>query len=392
LSFNHTTVNNSIDMMVPSGGTPMREGLYRAVKMLRDNPRSGAVSAVVLLSDGDWNTGGDPLGASGAVAFPADSITSSTSIIQWAKQKNISIYTIRLGSDGNEAALKSYASLTGGKYYYAATPSDLDAIYTAIAGDLQTEAGVATKADLNYGTVNVNQVPTSGVFDYLYKNGVSTMNKSYWKNNTPIYGPNYYDQTADWSDKVLSFNVGTIKLNQTWMTSYMLKVNKPGNIDVFGTGSYISFNNNASQLLLPKTLITALPDMSTTGGVNFTKTLTIHNLTATVNENNNLADLSVDIQILPSSPNLSVVADIYITDEDQHTTTWIKSIELSPVINGKMHITTIDLSQYQRGKQYTFYVDFVNKQPGTNPVYWAQLSSNNFVMMKKPAGVYIRLE
>jgi Mg-chelatase subunit ChlD len=393
LSFNHTTVNNSIDQMVPSGGTPMREGLYRAVKMLRENPRSGAVPAVILLSDGDWNTGGNPKGASGAVSFPADGITSSTSIIDWAKQKNISIYTIGLGVSPTTAAyLTDYATQTGGKYYNAATAADLDTIYTSIAGDLQTEAGVATNADLNYGTVNVNQVATSGVFDYVYKNGVSTMVKSYWKNETLIYGPDYYDQTADWSDKVLSFNVGTVKLNQTWMTSYMLKVNKPGNIDVFGPGSYISFNGNTSQLLLPKTLITALPDMSTTGGVNVTKTLTINNLTAVVNEDDNIADLSVDIQILPSSPNLSVVADIYITDGDQHTTTWIKSVELAPVVNGRMHITSIDLSQYQRGKQYTFYVDFVNKQPGTNPVYWAQLSSNNFVMMKKPAGVYIRLE
>ncbi len=211
LSFNHTTVNNSIDQMVPSGGTPMREGLYRAVKMLRTSPRAGAIPAVILLTDGDWNTGGDPLGASGAVSFPADGITSTTSIIQWAKQKNISIYTIRLGSAGNEAALKVYANQTGGKYYWAATPADLDTIYTSIAGDLQTEAGVSTRADLNYGTVNVNQVPTGDVFDYVYKNGVSTMNKSYWKNETPIYGPNYYDQTIDWSDKVLSFNVGTVK-------------------------------------------------------------------------------------------------------------------------------------------------------------------------------------
>lgn len=393
LSFNHTTVNNSIDQMVPSGGTPMREGLYRAVKMLRDNPRSAAIPAVILLSDGDWNTGGNPLGASGAVAFPADGITSTTSIIQWAKAKNISIYTIGLGVTPTTAAyLTSYATQTGGKYYSAATPADLDVIYTSIAGDLQTEAGVSTNADLNYGTVNVNQVPTGGVFDYVYKNGVSTMNKSYWKNETPIYGPNYYDQTSDWSDKTLSFNVGTIRLNQTWMASYLLKVNKPGNIDVFGVGSYISFNGNTSQLYLPKTLITALPNMDTTGGVNVTKTLTIDALTAVVNESNNLADLFVDIQILPSSPNLSVIADIYITDEDQHTTTWIKSVEIAPVVNGRMHVTSVDLSQYPRGKQYTFYVDFVNKQPGTNPKYWAQLSSNNFVMMKKPTGVYIRLE
>jgi Mg-chelatase subunit ChlD len=394
LSFNHATVDNSIDQMVPAGGTPMREGLYWSVKMLRDNPRSAAVPAVILLSDGDWNTGGNPEGASDAVAFPADSITSTTSIIQWAKQKNITIYTIGLqiaAGSTIENYLKSYATQTGGIYYPASTPAELDSIYTSIAGNLQTEAGVATKADLNYGMVNVNQQPVSGVFDYVYQSPVSTMNRTYYtKNDTTIRGPYYYNQTADWNDKNLSFDVGTIKLNQSWETTYMLKVLKPGNIDVFGVGSKISFNNNTVFLSLPKTLITALPDMSTTGSANVTKTLTIDNLTVTTN--GNLANLSVDIQIKPEELNLNVLVDIYITDEDQHTTTWIKTVNLTPVINGPMFITTIDISQFQLGKEYTFYVDFINKQPGTNPIYWAQLTSNRFVRLPKPSGKYIRLE
>ena len=396
LSFNYATVNNSIDQMVPAGNTPMREGLYRAVKMLRDNPRSAAVPAVILLSDGDWNTGGDPLGASGAVAFPADSITSTTNLTNWAKQKNIKIYTIGLQITAGstiENHLKSYATFTGGKYYPASTPADLDSVYTSIAGDLQEEAGVATKADLCYGMVNVNQQPVSGVFDYVYQSPVSTMNRTYYtKNDTTIKGPYYYNQISDWNDKNLSFDVGTIKLNQSWETTYMLKVLKSGNIDVFGVGSKISFNNNTVFLSLPKTLITALPDMSTNGSANVTKTLTITNLNVTLAENETIAHLTVDIQILPETPNLSVIADIYITDEDQHTTTWIKSVEINPVVNGRMNITSIDLTQFQLGKKYKFYVDFVNKQPGTNPIYWAQLNTNSFVRLLKATGKYIRLE
>jgi hypothetical protein len=322
---------------------------------------------------------------------------SNQNMSYFANASRIRVYSIAFTEASQNTkvtyVLTTMSDATGGFYRYAKNEADLNTFYEEIAGTLKEEAGVNTLADLNYGTVNVNQVPDSNVFSYVYSSPVSTMNRTYYaKNGTTIRGPYSYNQSQDWNDKILSFNVGTIKVNQVWETTYKLKVLKPGNIDVFGIGSQISFNNHASTMLLPKTLITALPNMDTTGGVNFTKTLTIHNLTATVNENNNLADLSVDIQILPSSPNLSVIADIYITDEDQHTTTWIKSVELAPVINGKMHITSIDLSQYQRGKQYTFYVDFVNKQPGTNPVYWAQLSSNNFVMMRKPAGVYIRLE
>ncbi len=72
-----------------------------------------------------------------------------------------------------------------------------------------------------------------GVFTYVYQNPVSTMNRTYWR-TTPsvnINGPYYYDQTADWADNNLSFDVGTLKLNQVWMTTYMLKVNKVGPIN-----------------------------------------------------------------------------------------------------------------------------------------------------------------
>ena len=125
----------------------------------------------------------------------------------------------------------------------------------------------------------------------------------------------------------------------------MLQVLKPGNIDVFGIGSKISFNNNTVSMLLPKTLITALPDMSKNGSENVTKTLTIDNLTVT--SEGNMANLSVDIQIRPEELNLNVIADIYVTDEDQHKTTWIKSVNLTPVVNGKMNIALIDISQFQ---------------------------------------------
>jgi hypothetical protein len=312
-----------------------------------------------------------------------------------AKAQGITIYAagFKLGGQvDNETLLKLVSAPDC--FYYTPDTSKLDQVLLSIQGRIQNEAGVNTSADLDYETVSVNQQPVSGVFKYVYKNPVSTMNRTYMKDNPAnnIKGPYYYDQTADWADETLSFDVGTIKINQVWETTYMLQVLKPGNIDVFGIGSQISFNNKTATLSLPKTLITALPDMNTTGSENITKTLTIDALTAVVNESNNLADLFVDIQILPSSPNLSVIADIYITDEDLHTTTWIKSVEITPVVNGRMHVTSVDLSQYPRGKQYTFYVDFVNKQPGTNPKYWAQLSSNNFVMMKKPTGVYIRLE
>jgi Mg-chelatase subunit ChlD len=415
MTFNSTDVKIEFDKIVPDHGTPMRKALKVAIDNMRANGRTKAVKAIIILSDGDYNWYGDPLrrdSTQGQTSWSAtdfgnldddwykfsDLNTTDQNMSRYAKDYGIKIYSIAFADDvssGGKETLEKLALGAGGKYYEASATNIAD-VYTAIAGDLKTEAGVDTKADLKYQSVYVNQLAVNDVFNYTYKNPVSSMNRTYWtSNNTNILGPYYYDQTADYLvDKILSFNAGTIKLNQSWETTYMLQVNKPGNIDVFGIGSTISFNNNTSILLLPKTLITALPNMNTTGQVNVTKTLTIDNLSATKvgNDNSTIYQLAVDVQILPSSPNLTVIADIYITDEDQHTTTWIKSVTMAPIVNGRMEITTIDLSKYQLGKQYTFYVDFVNKQPGTNPVYWAQLTSNRFIMQPKPVGVYIRLD
>jgi len=406
LTYNATDVKLEFDKIVPDHGTPMRDAIYKSILNLTQSGRPKAVKAVVILSDGDYNWYGDPLAHNAGNGhtswdptsygdldsdwhFYSDLNATNQNMTLYAKNNGIKIYSIAFA--GERSTLRTLAEGSGGKYY-PATAANIADVYTAIAGDLKTEAGVNTQADLDYGTVNINQAPTSGVFTYTYRSGVSTMNKTTWKDGTLISGPHYYNQNADWVDNNLSFNVGTIKLNQVWMATYMLKVNKPGNIDVFGVGSHISFNNNASQLFLPKTLITALPDMNTTGSVNVTKTLTITDLNVTLAENETIAYLTVDIQILPSSPGMSVIADIYITDEDQHTTTWIKSVEINPVVNGRMNVTSIDLTQFQLGKKYTFYVDFINKQPGTNPIYWAQLKTGDFVRLAKATGKYIRLE
>jgi hypothetical protein len=431
LSKNFTSVNASLDSLIASGATETRDALKVSIDTIRakPNPNPKAVKAIILLTDGNWNWNGTPLGRgtgwptnashtySGSYLEPdnyrwfdglggtltlvdgiwrcTDGEATNQNMTNYAKNSDVRLYMISFGSGLDSTAVDAMilmSTSTGGFYENAPDEAKLSEIYTRIAGELKTEASAETHVDLNYGMVNVNQQPVSDVFNYVSKNLVSTMNRTYMKDNSAvsIKGPYYYDQTADWNDKVLSFDVGTVKLNQVWETTYMLRVLKPGNIDVFGIGSKISFNNNTVTMLLPKTLITALPDMSTTGSENVTKTLTIDNLTVT--QDGNLANLSVDIQIKPEDLNLNVMVDIYITDEDQHTTTWIKTVNLTPVVNGPMFITSIDISQFQLGKEYTFYVDFINKQPGTNPVYWAQLTSNRFVRLAKPFGKYILLQ
>jgi hypothetical protein len=274
LSFTRTTVNTSISNMVPAGGTPMREGLYRAVKMLIDDPRSNVVNAVVLLTDGAWNTGGDPQGGSGSTSF---SPVGTGSVISWAKNNNIRIYTIRLGTEASQTELMAYANDTGGKYYDAPTADQLDDIYTAIAGDLKDNAGVNTSMTADFENVNVTNfgMPGSQVYEYVYHPTAST--KINWQNGTT----QVINQSLDWADdSKLDFTIGTIKVGQYWNATFRLRVNQSGLIDVFGNHSTVSFNGGTETLHLPQTFITVVPKLNVTEIT--AKTITLDNLMVTV--------------------------------------------------------------------------------------------------------------
>lgn len=269
LTFDRSTVNNTIDLMVPAGGTPTREGLYRSVKMIKDNPRSKAIKAIVLLSDGAWNTGGNPEGGSGATSFPG---VGTGSVINWANESGIKIFTVALGNDPNGDELASYANKTGGKYYHTTQADELDDIYTDIAGELRTEAGVNTEVDLNFEDIEVNYEvvtvnETFKVFDYVPINPSSTWIHHY--NETTTLLNTWINQSDQWNNTTypyhLEFSPGTIKLGQVWEAHYTLRVLADGNINIFGPGSTITFNNGEATLLLPKTYITGVPGMVTSG-------------------------------------------------------------------------------------------------------------------------------
>jgi hypothetical protein len=258
LTLFRNTVDTSIGNMVPAGGTPMREGLYRAVKMQIDNPRSDAVKAIILLTDGAWNTGGDPQGGHDVAPF---GVVGRGSVITWAKTNNVAIYTIRLGTEASESELKAYAYETNGTYYNAPTADDLANIYTNISQELIKDAGVNTEMVTDFQHVNVNNASIDGaeVYDYVYNSTASTKIK--WQDGVT----NVTDQSTDWADYKLNFTIGTIKIGQTWNATYRLKVKTSGSIDVFGPGSALYFNNGTEELTLPHTFLTVVPNLTAIG-------------------------------------------------------------------------------------------------------------------------------
>jgi hypothetical protein len=247
----------------------MRYGLYEAVKQIINDPdilahkRDDAVRAIVLLTDGAWNTGGDPRGGSGAVSLPG---IGTGSVITWAKNNKIKIYTIALGSEPYKDQLQAYANETGGKAYVATSGLDLNGIYTAIAGELHTQAGVGTTMDLAFHDIEVNGALIPGIDALQYvcyppvptPSFISTHEFSY-NLSMPVIVNRFYDQSADWADQNLHFDVGTIFIGGVWEANFSMKVLRDGNIKILDSNSTIKFNDG-SELPLPDTYITARPD------------------------------------------------------------------------------------------------------------------------------------
>lgn len=111
------SVRGAIDGLSAAGSTNMADGLARARAEL-DGPRHRAANgkAIVLLSDGRPNVGGDPLVEAAA-----------------AKAAGARIFTIGLGNDVDPDLLRNVAS-SAGDYFFAPSSDQLAAIYQQISG------------------------------------------------------------------------------------------------------------------------------------------------------------------------------------------------------------------------------------------------------------------
>jgi len=125
--------------------------------------------AMLLLTDGLWNEGGDPL-----VGLPTD----------------IPIHTIALGNNGQLSFLQTVANRTGGKYHFSPDAFDLAEIYNQIAND----ANVARTA--------INQ---------------KQQIQSYYFKTLPLQVPANSDHVSlavNWLDESISYTSGTPGKNQ----------------------------------------------------------------------------------------------------------------------------------------------------------------------------------
>lgn len=110
---------NALEAMPMMGGTNMSAGLDLAVAELSGSNSSGlANKIVILLSDGVWNTGRDPLEAA-----------------QDAAALGITVHTISMLSSDQET-LEQIAATTGGRFFSASDEDELAAAFYELARTL----------------------------------------------------------------------------------------------------------------------------------------------------------------------------------------------------------------------------------------------------------------
>ncbi|MFA5105987.1 MAG: VWA domain-containing protein [Candidatus Micrarchaeia archaeon] len=112
---NKNSLKSAINALYASGGTCIECGLDNAVtELISSRGRSDSVRVAILLTDGVSNYGNS---VDGAV---------------YARNNNVTVYTIGLGNDVDDTELTNIALLTNGKYYKAPDAATLLQIYSNI--------------------------------------------------------------------------------------------------------------------------------------------------------------------------------------------------------------------------------------------------------------------
>jgi len=99
------------------GATNMSAGLTEALKVLEeDKTRPLARKAIILMTDGLWNQGTDPV-----------------TLANTAKARGIVIHTVTFLPGADQTTMIKIANLTGGRHYFAVNAAELEAAFTDLA-------------------------------------------------------------------------------------------------------------------------------------------------------------------------------------------------------------------------------------------------------------------
>jgi hypothetical protein len=131
-------LNNRIDSWQSGGSTCICCGINEALRKLQEQSSDGVAKKIIVMSDGEANVKCATQNTNDAIK---DSIKSSCDAK--ASLDNLVIYTIGVGGNVNEDALRNISACGGGKYFSAMNTSELIDVYRSVAADIQSSKSVS---------------------------------------------------------------------------------------------------------------------------------------------------------------------------------------------------------------------------------------------------------
>lgn len=141
---NNSTINgaaSAVQSLSASGSTNIGDGLLTALGQLTSQSQRSCNEIVVLLSDGDHNTG-----------------TAPQSVIPTLQKEGVTVLTVGVGngiSTSGQATLQDIATQTGGKYYRFVDASSLPSLFTLLVAE---STGNAPLAFAPTNSISANQI------------------------------------------------------------------------------------------------------------------------------------------------------------------------------------------------------------------------------------------
>jgi len=190
---------------------------------------------------------------------------TSQNMSVYANSSAIRLYVLSFEdkpSDTVQAALSIMTKGAIGFYQHAPSETDLNNLYTQIAGDLNVQAGGQTQLVTDLSTITVDGKAVTGdtvgeYLEYVYNpSGVDSSTFITKYSTQPVTPPknDYYvevrDDRGNWTNptmlpgltsKKLEFSVGKIILDDVWMTNIQFRLKKAGVIGIFGENSPVTF-------------------------------------------------------------------------------------------------------------------------------------------------------
>jgi hypothetical protein len=265
---NKALLENKIDNFNDFGGTNYAAGINMALKQFDKVKNDGHVKALIIMGDGITMVAPTAPGATDSYWpsdwYPRASLgcfdeSDSAKVATWmsadiAKSKGVTIFVLGYPTYGQIDEDTINGMVSPGEYYYVPDPAQMRNYFAVIYGQIRNESGTDVAITTDFQNINVTGVSVPG--DQVYSYVPST--KIGWQDGTI----NFTDQTSDWADQKLDFNIGTIKLKQQWNATFQLKVKRSGLIDVFGDNSAVTFNGGTDTLYLPQTFLSVVPELA----------------------------------------------------------------------------------------------------------------------------------